>query len=330
MKVVGIGGGTGLPVLLSGLKELLERGECDVEVTALVAVSDSGGSSGDLRRTLGIPALGDLRNCLIALGDLPPVLKAVCQHRFEKLDGWAGHSVGNMVLSALYQMSGDFEGMVRLASDLFRLKGSVLPSTAEPVTLCAEFADGTTIRGESNIPLKRRPIRRVWLEPEHPRPACEVLKTLAAADVIVFGPGSLFTSIIPNLLVTGVAEAIHASRATKVYVCNLMTQYGETEGLGAADHLRILQSYLPPQTIDICVVNTRPAGPLLAQRYSRGGAHFVPVSAEHVRQLGVSFHGAELLQEKNDKVRHDPIALARLITQLTERRKEMEAVCAES
>jgi len=330
MKVVGIGGGTGLPVLLSGLKEFLERGECDAEVTALVAMSDSGGSSGDLRRELGIPALGDLRNCFMALGDLPPVLKALCQHRFERLDGWAGHSVGNLVLSALYQMSGDFEGMVRLASDLFKLKGSVLPSTTEPVTLCAEFDDGTTVRGESNIPLKRRPIRRVWLEPERPQPACDVLNTIAAADIIVFGPGSLFTSIIPNLLVADVADAIHASSATKVYVCNLMTQFGETEGLAAADHLRILQSYLPAHTIDVCVVNTRPAGPLLAQRYARGGAHFVPVSAEHVRQLGVSFHGAELLQEKNEKVRHDPIALARLITQLTERGKEMEAVCAES
>jgi uncharacterized cofD-like protein len=198
------------------------------------------------------------------------------------------------------------------------------------VTLCAEFLDGTTIRGESNIPLKRQPIRRVWLEPERPQPGCEVMKKLAAADIIVFGPGSLFTSIIPNLLVADIADAIHASPATKVYVCNLMTQFGETEGLSAADHLRVLQSYLPPQTIDICVVNTRPAGPPLAHRYSKGGAHFVPVSAEHVRQLGVSFCGAELLQEKNEKVRHDPIALARLITQLMERGKEMEAVCAES
>src|SRR3954470_17836189 len=163
MNVVGIGGGTGLPVLLSGLKSIRQRSECDVQITALVAVSDSGGSSGEIRRALGNPAVGDLRNCFIALGDSQPVLKALSQHRFQAIDGLYGHSAGNRLLSALYQMAGDFDGMIRLASHLFQLRDQVLPSTNIPVTLCAEYFDGSAVRDEANIPLKRAPVKRVWL-----------------------------------------------------------------------------------------------------------------------------------------------------------------------
>jgi uncharacterized cofD-like protein len=330
MKVVGIGGGTGLPVLLSGLKTLRERREIDVDITAIVAVSDSGGSTGDLRRALGIPAVGDIRNCLVALGNCDPGFKELCQHRFQAIEGLSGHSAGNLLLAALYQMSGDFEGMVRLASNLFRTSDAVRPSTNAAVTLCAEYFDGTCIRGEANIPLKRAPIRKVWLDPECPLPADEIIPALAAADVIVLGPGSLYTSIIPNLLVADVADAIHASSAVKVYVCNLMTQTGETEEFSAADHLRTLQSYLPAHTIDVCVLNTRSARSQLAARYSKAGSRLVSGTADEILRLGVVPESAELLHEENIKIRHDGLALARLVAGLANGRKEWEVLCAES
>jgi len=330
MKVVGIGGGTGLPVLLGGLKALRQIQECDLEITALVTVCDSGGSSGDLRRALGIAAIGDLRNCLIALGDSQPVLKALCQHRFTAPDGLAGHSAGNILLAALYQMAGDFDHMVRLGNHLFQIKDNVLPITSESATLCAEYFDGTGVRGEANIPLKRAPIRKVWLDPEWPLPAPGVLRAIAEADLIVVGPGSLYTSIIPNLLIADVADAIHASEALKVYVCNLMTQPGETDGYTAADHLRALQSYLPAGTIDVCVLNSRSASPVLVERYLESGGALVRSSEDEIMRLGVKVETAELLEENGVKVRHDAQTLARLIARLAHRRREWEVLCAES
>jgi uncharacterized cofD-like protein len=330
MKIAGIGGGTGLPVLLNGLKTLRQMGECDMHITALVAVSDSGGSSGALRRALGIPAMGDIRNCFIALGDSQAVLKALCQHRFDKLDGLAGHSAGNLLLTGLYQMAGDFNGMVRLASQLFQLKDTILPTTDVSVTLCAEYFDGSSARGESNIPLKRLPIRKLWIDPESPLPAPGVLDAIAGADAVVLGPGSLFTSIIPNLLVADVADAIHASPAVKVYVCNLMTQSGETEGYTAADHVRTLQSYLPSNSIDFCVVNRRSASPMQSERYMKAGANLVCGNPKEIEKAGISAEIADLLEEHKGKIRHDSLALARLIVNLALRKREQEVLCAES
>ena len=330
MNIVGIGGGTGLPVLLSGLKTLRNTGECDVHITALVAVSDSGGSSGQLRRALGIPAIGDIRNCFIALGDSQAVLKALCQHRFDKVVGLSGHSAGNLLLTGLYQMAGDFHGMVRLATELFQLRDTIIPTTDTAVTLCAEYFDGASVRGESNIPLKRSPIRKVWLDPECPLPAPGVLEALAGADIIVLGPGSMFTSIVPNLLVADVAHAIHASPALKVYVCNLMTQAGETEAFSARDHVRALQSYLPSRTIDVCLLNRRSASPLLLEKYMDAGAVLVGSVPREVEALGIDVGAGEFLEEYNGKLRHDRLALARAIVSLANHKKEPEVLCAES
>ena len=330
MNIVGIGGGTGLPTLLRGLKTLRQLGECDVKITALVAVSDSGGSSGQLRRALGIPAMGDIRNCFIALGDSHAVLKALSQHRFESVDGLVGHSAGNLMLTGLYQMAGNFPGMVRLASQLFQLQDTILPATDVPVTLCAEYIDGSTAREESSIPLKRTPIRRLWVDPESPLPAPMVLDALAEAGIIVLGPGSLFTSILPNLLVAGIAKAIHDSAALKVYVCNLMTEAGETEGYTAKDHLYTLLSYLPAGSIDVCVVNSRSASPMLTQKYMASGATLVGRTPGDIEALGVSVRSADLLEECDGKVRHDQLALARLIVSLAQQKREQEALCAES
>ncbi len=317
MKIVGIGGGTGLPVLLRGLSEI-SSGETPLDLTAIVTVADSGGSTGVLRGAFGMPAMGDIRNCLISLAAKDSVLTSVCQHRFENPAMFAGHSVGNLILSALYQMSGNFAAAVRQASNLLGLKGRVLPATEIPVTLCALYKDGTTAKGESNIPKPGLRIGRVWLEPEHPPAAPGVLEALEDADAIVIGPGSLYTSIIPNLLVAGFADALKASRAIAIYICNLMTQPGETDGFSAADHLRVLFDYLL-SPVDMCVLNSSALGTTVAQRYVESGSEIVSGSPEdetQIRRSGVVPVAAPLLSVGQMKVRHDPATLARLVVSL--------------
>lgn len=319
MKIVGIGGGTGLPVLLGGLKRLQDSGSGPIDITAIVTVADSGGSTGTLREAFGMPAMGDIRNCLVALAGDNSLLSSICQHRFQNPEGFAGHSVGNLILSALYQMSGDFASAIRQASELLRLKGRVLPATVEPVSLCALYDDGTTVEGEANVPNRHVKVSRVWLHPDDPPAAAGVLESILSADVIVLGPGSLYTSIIPNLLVAGVADAIYASRATKVYVSNLMTEPGETDGYSAADHLRALDLYLPVRCIDVCVVNSTTIGTAVAKRYVKTGSDVVAVTPEtedEIRRMGVTPVAAPLLRDGEDKARHDPAILARLVVSL--------------
>src|SRR5207302_6215224 len=295
MRIVGIGGGTGLPVLLRGLTEIGDR-QTPLDLTAIVTVSDSGGSTGILRQAFNMPAVGDIRNCLISLAAKESILTSVCQHRFENPENFAGHSVGNLILSALFQMSGNFAAAVRQASELLELKGRVLPATETPVTLCALYEDGTTAEGESNIPKAGVRISRVWLEPEDPSPAPGVLDALDSADAIVIGPGSLYTSIIPNLLVRGVADALKSSRAIKIYICNLMTQPGETAGYSAADHIRALLDYLPSAStrgpgeslrscIDVCLLNSSAIGTAVAQRYLESGSEIVSGGSEDEKEI---------------------------------------------
>ena len=329
MRIVGIGGGTGLPVLLRGLTEIGDR-QTPLDLTAIVTVSDSGGSTGILRQAFNMPAVGDIRNCLISLAAKESILTSVCQHRFENPEYFAGHSVGNLILSALYQMSGNFAVAVRQASELLELKGRVLPATETPVTLCALYEDGTTAEGESNIPKPGIRISRVWLEPDDASPAPGVLDALESADAIVIGPGSLYTSIIPNLLVGGVAHALKSSRAIKIYICNLMTQPGETTGYSAADHVRALLDYLPPpsgrgpgeglrSSIDVCLLNSSTVGTAVAQRYLESGSEIVCGGSEEedqIRRSGVVPVAAPLLRDGQVKARHDPATLARLVVSL--------------
>ncbi len=318
MKIVGIGGGTGLPALLSGLKELNDNGEGPIDITAIVAVSDSGGSTGALRRAFGMPAVGDIRNCLLSLSAADPILTSVCKHRFDSADSLAGHSVGNLILSALFQMSDGFENAVRRASQLLCVQGRVLPATEIPLTLYGLREVGSIGIGEANIPRPGVSVNRVWVEPSAP-PASGVLQSLAEADVIDIGPGSLFTSIIPNFLVAGIPDAIKASDARKVYVCNLMTEPGETDGYSAANHIRTLQSYLPPDSIDICILNSRGIGMRLADRYLRSGSEVVsaaPEDEDEIRRMGVIPAFATLLKDEETKARHDAVALARVITSI--------------
>jgi uncharacterized cofD-like protein len=323
MRIVGIGGGTGLPVLLTGLRALHDRGEGPFDITAIVTVSDSGGSTGVLREAFSMPAMGDIRKCMIALAPQRSVLTSVCQHRFDNPESFAGHSLGNLILSALHQMSGSFAAAVNQACDLLELGGRVLPATEEPVTLCASYDDGSIVRGESKIPQAGRRISRVWLEMKDakipsPLPAPGVIEALNRADAIVLGPGSLFTSIIPNLLVAGVVSTIQSAPAVKICVSNLMTQVGETEGYSSADHLRVLLEYLP--CIDVCVLNSATIGMGVAERYLKSGSRIVSGTGEdedQIRRSGVIPVAAPLLRGGESKARHDPETLARLVVSLT-------------
>lgn len=336
MRIAAIGGGTGLPVLLSGLKELRDAGE-PLDITAIVTVADNGGSTGALRDAFKMPAMGDIRKCMIAMASEDSVLTSVCRHRFENPDGFAGHSLGNLILSALYQMSGDFVDAVRQAGELLNLRGRVLPSTTRAVTLCAMYEDGGFARGEANIPQPDRRIQQVWLEPAQsmsnetldgqplprtagpimPPAAPGVLEALLEADAIVIGPGSLYTSIIPNLLVGGIADAIRESSAIKIYISNLMTQPGETDGYSAFDHLRRLWDYLT--AIDVCVLNSTAPGTGVAERYMKTGSEIVygtPEDEDEIRRMGVIPVAAPLLKEGEVKARHDSAVLARLVLSL--------------
>jgi len=320
LRFVGIGGGTGLPVLLRGLRQLAENsaqgGPSAFSISAVVCVSDNGGSSGHLRQSFGIPAVGDLRNCLVALSDGDCLLADLFQHRFSGGNGFNGHSLGNLIVTSFCQMSGSLGMALDLAKEVLCCKGSVFPATEAGVTLCAELASGDRIRGESQITAARNRIRKVWLEPGNPPPSRGVLHALACADAIILGPGSLYTSVIPNLLVAGVAEAVRNSPARKIYVCNLVTQPGETDGLAAEDHLRVLETYLGAGGVDVCVLNSQPIGQTVQERYLESGSEQVRWSKDEISRMGVVPAVADLLAEKQLKMRHDPTKLARLIVSL--------------
>ena len=310
-KIVGIGGGTGLPVLLRGLRKLT-----GIEVSAIVSVADNGGSSGRLRQNFGIPAVGDLRNCLVALSGNESVLVDLFQHRFASGNGLEGHSLGNLIVAALYQMSGSLKQASEIASRLLPLSGRALPVTEIQATLCAAFQDGTVVHGESQITAARGRIDRVWLEPKNPPASAGVLETIASADALVFGPGSLYTSTLPNLSVAGVAEAIRMSRAVKIFVCNLMTQPGETDGFSAADHLRALECCLGPGSVDVCIVNTG-VERARSSPYRESGSMPVTYDVRQIESLGAIPVQADLMAEHGTKLRHDPARLGRLVVNIT-------------
>jgi uncharacterized cofD-like protein len=331
MHIAGVGGGTGLPVLLKGLRELSESHE-NIVTSAIVCVSDNGGSSGALREALDIPAVGDLRNCLVALSGGNPAWADVFQHRLPKTDGLVGHCVGNLIVTALCARSGSVGEAVRQAGELLKSKGCVMPCTETSATLCAEFVDGSVVRGEAQIAHRRQKIRRVWLDPEEPPASTGVLNALASADVIVLGPGSLYTSVIPNLLTRGVARAIRNSRARKIFVCNLMTECGETDGYTAADHVNAIEQYLGRGVIDVCVMNSRPFAPRLLANYMLAGASAVECNWEEVARLGIAPVASDLVEENSAQLRHDSLKLARLIAALAQGRRApwRETLCVAS
>jgi uncharacterized cofD-like protein len=282
------------------------------DLAAVVTVTDDGGSSGRLRRDFHVLPPGDIRNCLVALSADEALLGHLFQYRFPRGPGLGGHSFGNLFLTALTGVTGDFAEAVRLSSEVLAISGRIFPSTTESVRLEAQLDNGRWIRGETRISRSTSPIRTVRLRPRHVRPLPEVLEAIRRADLILIGPGSLYTSVIPSLLVSGVAEAIRASAALRIYISNLMTQPGETSDYAASDHLRALAGHFGPGLIDWVVLNGRAPSPRLARRYRKQGAIPVRPDVERIEAMGCHCLVADLIEEE-EVLRHDSNGLAGLL-----------------
>jgi uncharacterized cofD-like protein len=319
LNLVALGGGTGLSTLLAGLKRLVGERESDEywieNLSAIVTVSDDGGSSGRLREELQMLPPGDIRNCMIALSEDSTLLSRLFRYRFRGTGELGGHSFGNLFLAALSEVTGDFTEAVRLSSEVLASKGHIFPATISDVRLVAELADGNVVRGETQISASRAPIHRLRLEPEQCLPLPQALKAIRAADVITLGPGSLYTSILPNLLVARVSQAIGESGATKIFICNLMTQPGETDNYSAREHLETIKRYAPEIQFDYVVVNDRRITSEQAARYAQEGAQQIGIdddSLEDALDQSTQIIRANLLEE-GEKVRHDSTSLARVV-----------------
>ena len=311
--IVAIGGGTGLSTMLRGLKKYTKN------LTAIVTVSDDGGGSGMLRRDIGMLPPGDIRHCMESLANTEPVMQQLLTYRFES-GTLRGQCFGNLLLAALNGVTGSFDEAVRSMGQVLAISGTVIPVTTTDVRLTATFENGAYVVGESNIfGFKKQQdcrIDHVELLPAHPKALPDALDAIAAADLILLGPGSLYTSIIPNLLVDGVAEAIAASDAQKIYVCNIMTQDGETEGYTAADHLEALQRHGREGIVDLCLANNAPIPCELAARYSEEDAELLRVDRERIAALGIALAEYPLLSAQGGYARHDPELLARAVMEL--------------
>jgi uncharacterized cofD-like protein len=320
MRLVAIGGGTGLSTLLSGLKQYVSRRQDDEpwleSLSAIVTVSDDGGSSGRLRDELQMLPPGDIRNCMIALSEDSNLLSRLFRYRFGGSGDLAGHSFGNLFLAALAEVTGDFVEAVRLSSEVLASKGHIFPATITDVRLVAELGDGRTVHGETQITAARSPIRSLRLEPDHCEPLPGALAAIRAADVITIGPGSLYTSILPNLLVSRVPDAIAESPAIKVFVTNLMTQPGETDGFDAQKHLTAVREYAPQIRFDFILLNNHAISPEQTRLYAADGAYQVTWTEQSpLINNGPGFGEivrANLLEE-DEMVRHDPKKLAQAV-----------------
>jgi len=321
LNVVSIGGGTGLACLLKGLKhgvydppiiEATVRRPWISGLTAVVTVTDDGGSSGRLRNELQVLPPGDIRNCMVALSADESLLSHLFQYRFPGSGQLRGHSFGNLFLTALSGITGDFISAIRVSSHVLAIRGTIYPSTLEDVRLEAVVADGTRVQGESSISRSMVRIVRISLSPPNCRPVPAVLEAIRNADVITVGPGSLFTSLIPNLLVRGIVQAIRKSRALKIYVGNLMTQPGETTGFTTADHLEAIHSHSGGPLFDGVMLNSSPIAEKVLRRYRNQGARPVISDLERIRRMGLRVARRALLAP-GDVIRHDPQRLARAI-----------------
>jgi uncharacterized cofD-like protein len=283
-------------------------------LTAIVALADVGGSSGKLRRTRGLLPPGDIRNCLVALASRPSALAEIFQYRFDGGAGLGGHAVGNLLIAALAEQKGDFLEAVRLSAAMLGARGTVLPSTLEPVRLVATLVDGRWIVGERNLAGPHAAIQKVSLLPQRPRPADGVLDAIRLADLVTIGPGSLYSSLLPNLMVDGVAQALQETRALKVLVANLMTQPGETEGMSCLDHVRALREHVGP-VVDVVLVNGAPPPEKLVRWYALRGSSPAGVDRRALIEAGVIPVEADLLRA-GGRIRHDSAKLARCLLKL--------------
>lgn len=306
-KIVVIGGGTGLSNLLRGLKAHTSN------LSAIVTVADDGGSSGRLRKDFQMIAPGDLRNCLVALAEQEGVMENLFRYRFEGNNELSGHSFGNLFITALAQVyDGDVEEALEAASKLLRVRGRVIPSSTELIKLSAEMMDGSIVDGESNIPHSGKPIRRVFSTPTNPKPEGAALQAIDEADVIILGPGSLYTSIIPNLLTDKIADHVRASKANKIYIANVMTQPGETSGYSLADHVQAIIDHSGVGIIDTVLANDGPLPIQMVEQYSAVGSEPVVIDSKRLKEMGIRTVRATLISADKPAI-HDPDRLGKVL-----------------
>ncbi|KKI92934.1 hypothetical protein WQ54_07095 [Bacillus sp. SA1-12] len=306
-KVVIIGGGTGLSVLLRGLKQF------PLDITAIVTVADDGGSSGRLRDELNIPPPGDIRNVLAALSDVEPLVEELFQHRFNKGNNLIGHSLGNLILAAMTNITGDFVHAIKEMSTVLNVRGRVLPAANTSVILHAEMEDGTFVSGESKIPFSGKKIKRVFLSPDDIEPLPETLDAIQEADLIIIGPGSLYTSILPNLLVPKIGEEVCKAKAKKVYICNVMTQAGETLNYSASDHVKALYDHMKCTFMDTILVNKEEIPDHIKALYEEELAKPVNYDIEKLKALGLQVITDKIVSYENNVIRHDTNKVAKLL-----------------
>ena len=312
-KIVAIGGGTGLSTMLKGIKKITNN------ITAIVTVGDDGGSSGKLREELGVLPPGDIRSCIAALADDEDLVAKLFQYRFKDCAGLSGHSFGNLFLTAMCSITGNMVNAVQESSKVLSIRGRVLPSTLDDMRLVAEMEDGSIIKGESNIPESGKKIKRLFTEPAKCKPLEDTIIAIQEADIIILGPGSLYTSVIPNLLISDISRAVSEAKAKKIYVCNIMTQPGETDGFSVSDHIKTLIKHAKyEKIIDAVLVNTELPEELIAP-YRDAGSEPVDVDEKEISKMGIEIVQKNLIADKRFEdghssfVRHSPMRLARII-----------------
>lgn len=306
-KIVAIGGGTGMPVLLRGLKQL------PVDLSAIVTVADDGGSSGKLRNELAMPAPGDIRNVIAALADAEPMLIDLFQHRFKDGNGLSGHSMGNLLLAAMTSISGDFYNGIKEISRVLKVKGNIYPIANQNVVLHAEMTDGEIVTGESNIPLANKQIKRVFVSPLPVKPLPDAIEAIKQADLIVISPGSLYTSVMPNLIVPEIENALRDAPGKVVYVCNVMTQYGETTGYTAGDHIQAIHDHIGADIVSTIVVNNSQIEQDIRENYAEEHAEPVVYDISRLKSLGLEVVEADIIDHDQRKLRHDTHKIAKLL-----------------
>lgn len=307
-RIVAVGGGTGLSMLLSGVKNITNN------LTAIVTVGDDGGSSGRLREDLGILPPGDIRHCITALADDEDLVNKLFKYRFNNGEGLEGHSFGNLFITALCDITGDMVSAVRASSKVLSIRGRVLPATLDDMKLVAEMEDGRIVHGESTIPEAKGKIKRLFTEPENCKALPEVIQAIRNAELIILGPGSLYTSVIPNLLIKEISEEISKSKAKKIYVCNIMTQPGETDGYKASDHLKALIQHAGSDKIVDAVLVNNSLPQTLSDKYEKAGSYPVEVDSAEIKKMGIKICDKKLIQDsKEGLVRHSSSRVARAI-----------------
>ena len=315
-KIVVIGGGSGTSVVLRGLKYL------PVDLTAIVTVADDGGSSGFLRKEFDIPAPGDLRNVMVALSNVEPLTEEVFQYRFKEDSFIGGHPLGNLLIIAMKELTGDIRTAVDRLRKLFNIKGKILPATTEKVILMAEKENGKIVEGESHIPVIGEKIKRVYYKDEVEAPE-ENLKALEEADLIIFGIGSLYTSIIPNLLLKGIKESLKKSKAKKIYICNAMQQPGETDGYTVSDHIKAINDNIGEGIIDSVIVDPRDIPKDILERYKSMNSDKVELDREKIKEYNVELIERDILEiDPKGMVRHHPYKLSAIIYSLIDNWRE--------